>query len=162
MSNAIFNSMSLRAKRSNLCEPFRLLRFARNDGNVSRALLAIVLCLTFCVNVFAAEPAKKEQPFHMVTLEGTIEGKTRANISLQYKQEGNQLFEAVLPVNSETKLKGYKKYQDIAHGDVVRVEFKEPYQIDDKGKEVRTGREVKQIQFLKHSMAGKLISLDDQ
>ena len=131
-----------------------------------RTVAALVLVLVtafsflFMVNVYAVEPEKKEDPFRMQTIEGEIAGKTRRNLSVQYKQEGNQFFEAVIPVDEKIKLKGYKTFNDIKNGDVILAEFKEFYTIGKDGKEVRTGKMATSVQLVKKSMAGKLISKD--
>ena len=112
------------------------------------------------VSGYGAEPVKQDA-FRMVTMEGEVAGKTRYNLSVVYKKDGENLYEAVIPLDREKiKLKRYKSFQDIRDGDVIRVEFKEFYKLDDKGKEVRTGRLATVVELVKNSVAGKLISKD--
>ena len=120
----------------------------------------IICAVSFSVSSYAAEPEKKEDAFRMKTIEGEIAGKTRYNLSVQFKQEGNQYFEAVIPVDEKIKLKGYKTFKDIKDGDLIRAEFKEFYSTDQEGKEIRTGKMATSIQLVKNSAAGKLISKD--
>ena len=158
------SSSSLRAQRSNLNCSQKLLRCARNEGMLIRRrglICMLVAVLSFSASsIFADEPEKKEDPFRMKTIEGEIAGKTKRNLSVQYRQEGNQFFEAVIPVNEKIKLKGYKTLKDIKDGDVIRAEFKEFYKTDSDGKEIRTGKMATSIQLIKNSTAGKLISKD--
>ncbi len=129
---------------------------------MKKSLLKYLLIASFAlisVSGYGAEPVK-EDAFRMKTMEGEIMGKTRANLSVQYKQDGNQLFEAVIPVDEKIRLKGYKNFLDIQNGDLVKVEFKETYKLDDEGKEIRTGRMATSVHLVKNSVAGKLISKD--
>ncbi len=129
---------------------------------MKKSFLKYLLIASFAlisVSGYGAEPVK-EDAFRMKTMEGEIMGKTRANLSVQYKQDGNQLFEAVIPVDEKIRLKGYKNFLDIQNGDLVKVEFKETYKLDDEGKEIRTGRMATSVHLVKNSVAGKLISKD--
>ncbi len=124
------------------------------------ATFLIICAVSFSVSSYAAEPEKKEDPFRMKTIEGEVAGKTKRNLSIQYRQVGNQFFEEVIPVDEKIKLKGYKVFKDIIAGDLIRAEFKEFYVIDKDGKEMRTGKMATSIQLVKNSAAGKLISKD--
>lgn len=125
--------------------------------------VVVVAMMASIFTCYAAEPENKEQPFHMKTMEGEVMGKTRRNVSVQYKQEGNQFFEALMPLGEKIKfLGGYKIYQDVKVGDTIRAEFKEPYKIDTEGNEVRTGKEVVSIMLVKSSSGGKLVSRGNQ
>lgn len=129
---------------------------------MKKSLLKYLLIASFALISFSGYGAEavKEDAFRMKTMEGEIMGKTRANLSVQYKQDGNQLFEAVIPVDEKIRLKGYKNFLDIQNGDLVKVEFKETYKLDDEGKEIRTGRMATSVHLVKNSVAGKLISKD--
>lgn len=121
--------------------------------------IVVVAMMASIFTCYAAEPENKEQPFRMKTIEGEVMGKTRYNLSVQYKQEGNQLFEALLPLGEKIKFSGgYRSYQDVNAGDTIRADFKEPYKVDDEGKEVRAGREVVSIMLLRSGSGGKLVS----
>ena len=128
---------------------------------MKKSFLKYLLIASFAlisVSSYGAEPMK-EDAFRMVTMEGEVAGKTRYNLSVVYKKDGENLYEAVIPLDREKiKLKRYKSFQDIRDGDVIRVEFKEFYKLDDKGKEVRTGRLATTVELVKNSVAGKLIS----
>jgi|GEM_PF-6198892 len=120
-------------------------------------VLFFAVFLSLALNGHAQDTLEleKEDPFRIKTLEGQIAGKTRRNLSLQHKQEGNQYFEDLIPIGDDMKFKGYKKFQDVNTGDTVRVEFKEYYQTDKAGKEVRTGKKATRIELMRTSTADK-------
>ena len=108
----------------------------------------------------AAEEDVDSRPFHTQTLQGAVAGKTSRNLSLQYKQEGNNFFEMVVPFDEKMTLVGYKNIKEIKVGDEIRVDLKDFYSTDENNQEIRTDRAATKITLVKNSTKGKLISRD--
>ncbi len=105
-----------------------------------------------------SEQSKGEETAKPSMMTGKIMGKTRQNISVEYENKGDQTFEALIPIDSKTKLAGYKKFQDIQEGDVVRVEMLKTFVTDDDGNEIKTGTLATSITLIRSNTAGKLVS----
>jgi hypothetical protein len=157
------SSSSLRAKRSNLKSSERLLRFARNDGVVisgRRLIFMVVIVFAFSVTFAqAAEPEKKDDRlFHMKTMQGEVMGKTRTNLSVEFNRDGNNTFEAVLPIDDKVKFVGYRSYNEVKLFDSIRSELKEFYEVDKDGKERVTGKVATKIELIRGNTHGSFFS----
>ena len=130
-------------------------------------MLMVAVLLPFCGAGYAAEVTAMgaaagtevvEPPFHIKEVSGVMVASTRFNLSIQTSQDGFQAFEMLMPINRNTKLRGYRNFKEITRGDTIKVVYKQSYEMQKDGSERVVGTVATEISLIKSRQQGKLTS----
>lgn len=123
-------------------------------------LTSLVFGLFLCALSSAAAQDADEKPLKIKieTVQGEITGRTRLNLSVEYKLESGTAYEMVLPIDSNTQIQGLKNVNELQRGDRISAVYEVSYQEDAEGNDVPVKTMAKEIKLIRSSMGNDKMS----